>query len=118
MKELQTHSASKKTHIRKKNLVTTGPVDAKLRRRCEGSVRLPLSMMPPQTRNHATSIPVPFNGVRGMIAASPLSDEYAMRIATQTVSALICKGVLVPIHCLSNFGVPGTTENAFSMVSR
>ncbi|GFV18847.1 hypothetical protein TNCV_4757341 [Trichonephila clavipes] len=49
-----------------------------------------------------------------MIAASPLSpDEYAMRIATQTESALICR-VLVPIHCLSNSGVPGTTENAFS----
>ncbi|GFV72644.1 uncharacterized protein TNCV_411631 [Trichonephila clavipes] len=31
-------------------------------------------------------------------AASPLSpDEYAMRIATQTESALICKRVLVPI---------------------
>ncbi|GFS74586.1 hypothetical protein TNCV_459061 [Trichonephila clavipes] len=42
--------------------------------------------------NTATSIPVPFNDVRRMIAASPLSpDEYAMRIATQTESALICK---------------------------
>ncbi|GFW58951.1 DUF4817 domain-containing protein [Trichonephila clavipes] len=35
-----------------------------------------------------------------------------MRIATQTESALICR-VFVPIHCLSNSGVPGTTENAF-----
>ncbi|GFX51461.1 uncharacterized protein TNCV_3103941 [Trichonephila clavipes] len=42
--------------------------------------------------NTATSIHVPFNDVRGMIAASPLSpDEYAMRIATQTEFALICK---------------------------
>ncbi|GFX82466.1 hypothetical protein TNCV_2166141 [Trichonephila clavipes] len=42
--------------------------------------------------NTVTSIPVPFNDVRGMIAASPLSpDEYAMIIATQTESALICK---------------------------
>ncbi|GFV23936.1 hypothetical protein TNCV_272991 [Trichonephila clavipes] len=42
--------------------------------------------------NTATSIPAPFNDVRGMIAAYPLSpDEYAMRIATQTESALICK---------------------------
>ncbi|GFX70113.1 hypothetical protein TNCV_4615511 [Trichonephila clavipes] len=57
-----------------------------------------------------------------MIAASPLSpDEYAMRIATQTESALICKEradslfhSFVPIHCFSNSGVPGTTENAFS----
>ncbi|GFU40184.1 mariner transposase [Trichonephila clavipes] len=49
-----------------------------------------------------------------MIAASASPDEYAMRIATQTESALICKRVLVPIHCLSNSGVPGTTENAFS----
>ncbi|GFW98158.1 hypothetical protein TNCV_2492111 [Trichonephila clavipes] len=45
----------------------------------------------------ATSIPVPFNDVRGMIAASPLSpDEYAMRIATQTESALISKEYLSP----------------------
>ncbi|GFV12820.1 uncharacterized protein TNCV_104261 [Trichonephila clavipes] len=58
-------------------------------------------MMPPQTRTP----PAPYlslNDVRGMIAASPLSpDEYAMRIATQTESALICKRVLVSIHCLS-----------------
>ncbi|GFT20699.1 hypothetical protein TNCV_3047591 [Trichonephila clavipes] len=48
-KELQTHSASKKTHIWKKNLVTiTVPLTepaSKLGR----SVRLP-SMMPPQTK--------------------------------------------------------------------
>ncbi|GFU96010.1 hypothetical protein TNCV_3146251 [Trichonephila clavipes] len=50
-----------------------------------------------------------------MIAASLLSpDEYAMRIATQTESALICKAVLVPIHCLSIPVFHGTTENAFS----
>ncbi|GFV18431.1 hypothetical protein TNCV_388391 [Trichonephila clavipes] len=72
-------------------------------------------MMPPQNENTATSIPVPFNDVRGMIAASLLSpDEYAMRIATQTESALICKEYSSLIHCLSNSGVPGTTENAFS----
>ncbi|GFS53277.1 uncharacterized protein TNCV_1035811 [Trichonephila clavipes] len=41
--------------------------------------------------NTATSIHVPFNDVRGMIAASPSPDEYAMRIATQAESALICK---------------------------
>ncbi|GFU55742.1 hypothetical protein TNCV_4939481 [Trichonephila clavipes] len=42
--------------------------------------------------NTATSIPVPFIDVRGIIAAFPLSpDEYAMRIATQIESALICK---------------------------
>ncbi|GFT51602.1 hypothetical protein TNCV_4753241 [Trichonephila clavipes] len=71
-------------------------------------------MMPPPNENTATSIPVPFNDVRGMIAASPLSpDEYAMRIATQTESALICKSTRP--HSLSlNSGVPGTTENAFS----
>ncbi|GFW90953.1 uncharacterized protein TNCV_1758271 [Trichonephila clavipes] len=51
-----------------------------------------------------------------MIAASPLSsDEYAMRIATQTESALICKKKSTRPHSLSlNSGVPGTTENAFS----
>ncbi|GFS58976.1 hypothetical protein TNCV_68981 [Trichonephila clavipes] len=49
-----------------------------------------------------------------MIAASPLSpDEYAMRIATQTESALICKEYSSPF-IVSIFGVPGTTENAFS----
>ncbi|GFS76456.1 uncharacterized protein TNCV_1620821 [Trichonephila clavipes] len=49
-----------------------------------------------------------------MIAASPLSpDEYAMRIATQTESALICKEYSSPF-IVSNSGVPGTTENAFS----
>ncbi|GFV15229.1 hypothetical protein TNCV_787201 [Trichonephila clavipes] len=50
-----------------------------------------------------------------MITASPLSpDEYAMRIATQTESALICKEYSSPINCFSNSSVPGTTENAFS----
>ncbi|GFW12427.1 hypothetical protein TNCV_816801 [Trichonephila clavipes] len=49
-----------------------------------------------------------------MIAASPLSpDEYVMRIATQTESALICKEYSSPF-ILSNSGVPGATENAFS----
>ncbi|GFT27385.1 hypothetical protein TNCV_1275191 [Trichonephila clavipes] len=49
-----------------------------------------------------------------MIAASPLSaDEYALRIATQTESALICKEYS-SIHCISNSGVPGSTGNAFS----
>ncbi|GFU63857.1 hypothetical protein TNCV_3496691 [Trichonephila clavipes] len=43
-------------------------------------------------REHRDLHTVPFNDVRGMIAASPLSpDEYAMRIATQTESTLICK---------------------------
>ncbi|GFU06706.1 hypothetical protein TNCV_4352931 [Trichonephila clavipes] len=48
-------------------------------------------MMPHQTR---TPRPPYFssNDVRGMISASLLSPgEYAMRIATQTESALICK---------------------------
>ncbi|GFW48101.1 uncharacterized protein TNCV_2402881 [Trichonephila clavipes] len=45
-----------------------------------------------------------------MIAASPLSpEEYAMRIATQTESALICKEYSSPF-CLSNSGVPGTNR--------
>ncbi|GFT47202.1 hypothetical protein TNCV_3748291 [Trichonephila clavipes] len=49
-------------------------------------------MMPPQTRTPRPPYLSLFNDVRGMIAASPLSpDEYAMRIATQTESALICK---------------------------
>ncbi|GFU20495.1 putative transposase [Trichonephila clavipes] len=48
-----------------------------------------------------------------MIAASPLSpDEYAMRIATQTESALICKEYSSPFIVPPLF--PGTTENAFS----
>ncbi|GFW17544.1 hypothetical protein TNCV_2651021 [Trichonephila clavipes] len=50
-----------------------------------------------------------------MIPAFPLSpDEYAMRIATQTESALICKEYSSPFIVSSNSGVPGTTENAFS----
>ncbi|GFU85354.1 hypothetical protein TNCV_2386591 [Trichonephila clavipes] len=105
--------ASKKTHIWKKNLVTiTGPVD----RTCVEDVKVCTTTKHDASSNEntATSIPVPFNDVRGMIAASLLSpDEYTMRIATQTESALICR-VLVPIYCLSNSGVPGTTENAFS----
>ncbi|GFU59740.1 hypothetical protein TNCV_3186951 [Trichonephila clavipes] len=49
-----------------------------------------------------------------MIAASPLSPhEYAMRIATQTESALISKEYSSPF-IVSNSGVPGPTENAFS----
>ncbi|GFV98563.1 hypothetical protein TNCV_5052661 [Trichonephila clavipes] len=41
-----------------------------------------------------------------MIAASPLSpDEYAMRIATQTESTLICKEYSSPF-IVSNSGVP------------
>ncbi|GFV09056.1 hypothetical protein TNCV_869221 [Trichonephila clavipes] len=71
-------------------------------------------MMPPKRehRNLYMSLSMMFEG---MIAASPLSpDEYAMRIATQTESALICKEYSSPIHCLSDSGVPGTTENAFS----
>ncbi|GFT32827.1 hypothetical protein TNCV_5038741 [Trichonephila clavipes] len=68
-KELQTHRASKKTHV-----CTTTKQDAS------------------PNENTATCIPVPFNDVLGMIAATPFSpDEYAMRIATQTESALICK---------------------------
>ncbi|GFX01292.1 hypothetical protein TNCV_3729611 [Trichonephila clavipes] len=44
-------------------------------------------MMPPQTRT-----PRPPYLSLSMIAASPLSpDEYAIRIATQAESALICK---------------------------
>ncbi|GFW86321.1 hypothetical protein TNCV_4331051 [Trichonephila clavipes] len=50
-------------------------------------------MMPPQTRTPRPpylSLSMMFEG--RMIAASPLSpDEYEMRIATQTESALICK---------------------------
>ncbi|GFU89907.1 uncharacterized protein TNCV_249371 [Trichonephila clavipes] len=41
-----------------------------------------------------------------MIAASPASpDEYAMRIATQTESALICKEYSSPFIVHSNSGV-------------
>ncbi|GFW70997.1 hypothetical protein TNCV_190881 [Trichonephila clavipes] len=96
-KELQTHRASKKTHIGKKNLVTiTGSVDST----CVEDVKVCMTTKHDASPNEntATSIPVPFNDVRGMIAASPLSpDEYAMRIATQTESALICKEYSSPL---------------------
>ncbi|GFX67412.1 hypothetical protein TNCV_178161 [Trichonephila clavipes] len=50
-----------------------------------------------------------------MIAASPHSpDEYAMRIATQTESALICKEYSSPFIVSPIPVFPGTTENAFS----
>ncbi|GFS86997.1 hypothetical protein TNCV_1406691 [Trichonephila clavipes] len=50
-----------------------------------------------------------------MIAASLLSsDEYAMRIATQTESALICKEYSSPFIVSPIPVFPGTTENAFS----
>ncbi|GFS50074.1 hypothetical protein TNCV_881161 [Trichonephila clavipes] len=70
-------------------------------------------MMPPQTRTPRPpylSLSMMFEDDCGF---SALSDEYAMRIATQTESALICKSTRP--HSLSlNSGVPGTTENAFS----
>ncbi|GFS71161.1 hypothetical protein TNCV_5049511 [Trichonephila clavipes] len=77
-KELQTHSASKKTHIWKKNLVTiTGPVDLT----CVEDVKVCTTTKHDASPNEntATSIPVPFNDVRGMIAASPLSPVSIMR---------------------------------------
>ncbi|GFW01326.1 hypothetical protein TNCV_5029791 [Trichonephila clavipes] len=49
-----------------------------------------------------------------MIAASPLSpDEYAMRIATQTESALTCKEYWSPF-IVSQFRCSRHHENAFS----
>ncbi|GFS52777.1 hypothetical protein TNCV_2995691 [Trichonephila clavipes] len=79
------------THIWKQNLVTiTVPVDSA----CVEDVKVCTTTKHDASPNEitATFIPVPFNDVRGMIAASPLSpDEYAMRIATQNESALICK---------------------------
>ncbi|GFW31625.1 hypothetical protein TNCV_4682981 [Trichonephila clavipes] len=76
-KELQTHSASKKTHIWKKNLVTiTGPVDCT----CVEDVKVCTTKKhnASPNENTATSIPVPFNDVRGMIAASR-SLQMSMR---------------------------------------
>ncbi|GFX37650.1 uncharacterized protein TNCV_1260871 [Trichonephila clavipes] len=67
----------------------------------------------------ATSIPVPFNDVRGMIAASPLSlDEYAMRIASQTESALICKEYSSPfiVSPIPEFPAPQRTPSPMAVV--
>ncbi|GFV09084.1 hypothetical protein TNCV_1820051 [Trichonephila clavipes] len=50
-----------------------------------------------------------------MIAASPLSpDEYAMRIATQTESALICKEYSSPFIVSPIPVFPAPQRNAFS----
>ncbi|GFV01497.1 hypothetical protein TNCV_2960911 [Trichonephila clavipes] len=50
-----------------------------------------------------------------MIAASPLSpDEYAMRIATQTESALICKEYSSPFIVSPIPVFPGPQRNALS----
>ncbi|GFV10051.1 hypothetical protein TNCV_2984611 [Trichonephila clavipes] len=72
-------------------------------------------MMPPQTRTprppYLSLFQMMFEDDCGFPASSP--DEYAMRIATQTESALICKEYSSPFIVSSNSGVPGT-ENAFS----
>ncbi|GFU95519.1 hypothetical protein TNCV_2729731 [Trichonephila clavipes] len=71
--------------------------------------------MPPQTRTPRNPYLSPFNDVRGMIAASLLSpDEYAMRIATQTESALICKEYLSPFIVSPIPVFPAPQRNAFS----
>ncbi|GFU98187.1 hypothetical protein TNCV_4540201 [Trichonephila clavipes] len=116
MKGTAGHSASRH-HIwkeRRSFVTITGPVRLNLRRDVKVCATTKHDASP--NENTTTSIPVPLNDVRGIDCGFPLSpDEYAMRIATQTEYLLyICKRVLVPIHCLSNSGVPGTTENAFS----
>lgn len=87
-RKLWTHSASKKTHIRKENIVAvSGPVTEPPSKMCR-SVRQP-SMIPPQNENTATSKQVRLEDIGWVIAGSPLSpDVYSARIATQTKSDL------------------------------